>query len=176
MTVRKRRKKNKLRGHRTHGKGDTKNRRGAGSRGGRGRAGSHKHRFTKYYGHFGEEKKNVRGRAKGAALNLDQIEQFLPRWIAEGKAEKKGNEIVVDGKNAGFEKIVARGSLHTKVVFENVTASKKAAEKLKQSGSTVKGEKVEKEEASAKKEDSGKTEEKAEDGEKEAGGESDGSS
>ena len=73
MTIRKRKKKNKLRGHRTHGKGDTKNHRGAGSRGGVGRAGSHKHKFTKYYGEFGTEKKKVAGKPIGPSINLDQI-------------------------------------------------------------------------------------------------------
>jgi large subunit ribosomal protein L15 len=138
MTVRKRRKKNKLRGQRTHGHGDTKNRRGAGSRGGRGRAGSHKHKFTKYYGGFGKEKKKLRGKARGRALNLDQIGQFLGEWVAAGKAEKKGNTFAVDGKKAGFAKIVARGELQARIAFENVKASKRALEKLKKSGSTVK--------------------------------------
>ena len=54
MPERTRRKKNKLRGNRTHGKGNTKNHRGAGSKGGRGRAGSHKHKFSKYYKTFGK--------------------------------------------------------------------------------------------------------------------------
>ena len=78
MTVRKRKKKNILRGHRTHGHGDTKNGRGAGSRGGVGRAGSHKHKFTKYAGEFGIEKKQVIGKPIGPSMNLDQIEQMLP--------------------------------------------------------------------------------------------------
>ena len=54
MVVRKRRKKNKQRGERTHGHGNTKNKRGAGSRGGVGKAGSHKHKYSKYYDSFGK--------------------------------------------------------------------------------------------------------------------------
>ena len=57
MVVRRRKKKNKLRGQRTHGGGGTKNRRGAGCRGGVGKAGSHKHKFSKYYVEFGIKKK-----------------------------------------------------------------------------------------------------------------------
>ena len=53
MVVRKRRKVNKQLGERTHGHGDTKNWRGSGNRGGVGRAGSHKHKFSKYWMTFG---------------------------------------------------------------------------------------------------------------------------
>ena len=139
MTVRKRKKKNKLRGHRTHGKGDTKNKRGAGSRGGRGRAGSHKHKFTKYFGEFGQDKKKITGKPLGPSLNLDQIDAALPKWMEQKKVVKEGTNIVVDGKKLGFVKIIGRGQLDSKVVFENVKVSKKALEKLEKSGSTVKG-------------------------------------
>jgi len=142
MTVRERKKKNKVRGQRTHGKGDTKNRRGAGSRGGRGRAGSHKHKFVKYHAEFGKDRK-VREKSTVVALNLDEVEQLLPKWIAEGKVEK--GKMALDGKKLGFSKLLGRGSLKTKVVFENVSASKKAAEKIKKSGSSIKEEKTEKE-------------------------------
>jgi large subunit ribosomal protein L15 len=138
MTVRKRRKKNRLRGHRVHGKGDTKNKRGAGSRGGRGKAGSHKHRFTKYYADFGKEKKQVRGKPRAKAVNLDEVEQSLPAWIASGKAQKSGDKIVVDGKKTGFGKLLGRGELHSRIVFENVAASKAAAMKLRKSGCVLK--------------------------------------
>ena len=146
MTVRKRKKKNILRGHRTHGHGDTKNGRGAGSRGGVGRAGSHKHKFTKYAGEFGIEKKQVIGKPIGPSMNLDQIEQMLPKWLASEKVVKEGNSIVVDGKKVKLAKIVGRGKLVSKIIFENLNASKKAVEKIKENGSEIKGLKVEQEE------------------------------
>ncbi|MDP6670944.1 MAG: uL15 family ribosomal protein [archaeon] len=139
MTVRRRKKKNTVRGHRTHGQGDTKNRRGAGSRGGRGRAGSHKHKYTKYFGTFGKNKKKVIGKPLGPSINLDQIEQMIPTWIAKEKVSKEGNKVIIDGKKIGFAKILARGQLKSKVVFENFKVSQKAMEKLKESGSIVKG-------------------------------------
>ena len=138
MTVRRKRKLNKLRGQRKHGHGDTKNRRGGGSRGGRGKAGSHKHKYTKYFATFGTEKKKVKGKQELESLNLDQIQQFLPKWVAEGKAVQSAGEITVDARKAGFSKIVARGQLHSKVVFENAKASKRAAEKLGKSGCVLK--------------------------------------
>ncbi len=147
MTVRRRKKKNTVRGERTHGQGDTKNRRGAGSRGGRGRAGSHKHKFTKYQGEFGQDKKKVIGKPVGPSMNLDMIEQSIPKWIAQGKVEKEGTTIKIDGKKIGVAKIVGRGKLISKVSFENVKASKKAAEKISESGSKIAG--LEEEEAKA---------------------------
>jgi len=160
MTVRRRKRKNKLRGQRTHGKGDTKNHRGGGSKGGRGRAGSHKHKFNKYSDEFGTEKKQVIGGEKAPAINLDKIEQMLPKWVETGKAEKQGNSFSVDGNKAGFGKIVSSGELVSKVVFENVKASKKALEKLAKSGSSIKG--LEKQEAGEKKEEGKETTERRE--------------
>lgn len=166
MTVRRRRKKNTVRGHRTHGQGDTKNRRGAGSRGGRGRAGSHKHKYTKYFGTFGKNKKKVIGKPLGPSINLDQIEQMLPTWIAAEKVSKEGNKVIVDGKKIGFAKILARGQLKSKIVFENFKASQKAMEKLKESGSIVKGLEVEEleteEEETTVEEETAKPQEEAE--------------
>ena len=46
MDKRKGKKNRKYLGTRSHGKGNAKNRRGKGSKGGWGRAGMHKHRFT----------------------------------------------------------------------------------------------------------------------------------
>ena len=67
MVVRRRKKRvNKMLGQRTRGNGDTKRRRGAGSRGGRGLAGSHKHKYSKYAGKFGKEKKKVKDEEKYA--------------------------------------------------------------------------------------------------------------
>ncbi len=171
MTVRRRKKKNKVRGHRTHGQGDTKNRRGAGSRGGRGRAGSHKHKYTKYFGQFGKNKKKVIGKPLGPSMNLDQIEQMLPKWVAGEKALKEGNKVVVDGKRLGFAKVLARGQLKSKVVFENLKASKRALEKIRERGSVV----LEEEEKETEEEGKAVEEETAEPKE-EAGVEADGSS
>ncbi|MBN2066869.1 MAG: uL15 family ribosomal protein [Candidatus Diapherotrites archaeon] len=137
MVVRRRRKKNKVRGNRTHGKGDTKNRRGAGSRGGRGRAGSHKHKFTKYYGEFGTEKKKLREKTTVNAINLDQLQQQLPKMLAEKKAVKEGNSIVIDGNKIGFGKILSMGNLKEKLVARNIRASKKAMEKIEKAGGKV---------------------------------------
>jgi len=138
MTVRKRKRKNKLRAQRTHGSGNTKNRRGAGSRGGRGRAGSQKHKFNLYVKSFGKERKQIIGKKKPEAINLDLLVQLLPKWIIEKKAEKTAEGIVIDGKKIGYQKLLGKAHvLKEKLILKNLTASKKAAEKIIAAGGKV---------------------------------------
>jgi large subunit ribosomal protein L15 len=140
MVVRKRKKFNKKLGQRTRGKGDTKKRRGAGSRGGRGLAGSHKHKFQSCSGKFGTEKKKVRSRKLSNAINIEGLLQAMPRLVAEGKVSKEGNALVVDGTKIGFDKILSRGELREKLVVRNMAASKKAAEKISSAGGSIESE------------------------------------
>jgi len=137
MTVRKRRKKNKLRGQRTHGRGDTKNRRGAGNRGGRGRAGSHKHKFSKYYGVFGTERKGVKGKTRLEAINLDDLARLIPVWEKEKKIEKNGKTIFLDGKNVSIGKILGRGETWFQLHLKNVRVSSRAAAKIENAKGTI---------------------------------------
>jgi large subunit ribosomal protein L15 len=138
MTVRKRKRKNRYRGHRTHGAGNTKNRRGAGNRGGRGRAGSHKHKFNLYAGTFGTERPRLLPQSVTKAINIDFIVQSLPKWIAEKKAEKTGEGIIIDGQKIGFDKILGKTNvLKEKLVIKNLKTSKKASERILAAGGKI---------------------------------------
>lgn len=138
MVVRKRRKKNKLRGKRFHGAGNTKNRRGAGSRGGRGRAGSHKHKFTKYYMTFGVKYK-LKAKEKPRVVSIGYVSQMLERWLAQGKAKKEGALVIIDGQALGIDKVVGTGSISEKIRLENAKATSGAATKIREAGGTVAG-------------------------------------
>ncbi len=128
----KRKKKEKLRGKRSHGKGNTKNKRGAGSRGGRGKAGSKKHKFTKYYTEFGNKKK-LKPKTRGKAINLNDVNLLI-----EKKDFEKQNEFIIfDGEKLKISKILSKGTLNQKVLFKNINASKKAVEKINNSGSKI---------------------------------------
>jgi ribosomal protein L15 len=130
MGERKRKKKNRLRGHRTHGQGDTKKNRGAGSRGGVGKAGSHKHKYSKYYGEFGG-KKAMKPKGKWTnSVQLWRINQALPSLIETGEAKEEGGRIIVDCKKMGIGKIIGPGRIMDNVVFENVKLSKRLAEQV----------------------------------------------
>lgn len=133
MVVRKRRKKNKLRGQRTHGAGNTKNRRGAGSRGGVGKAGSHKHKFSKYYVEFGTKRK-LKAKEKGETITLTRLDSKIPEWVEKGIVKKEGELIVVDGKEIGFDKILSNGKISHKIKPINIGLTKKAEEKIIQAG------------------------------------------
>lgn len=141
MVVRKRKKKNKLRGKRYHSHGDTKNRRGAGCRGGRGRAGSKKHKFSKYYTDFGTKiRLNPKFKDKEIiTINLNDLSQVIDRQLQEGKAVKEKDFIVIDGTNSGYTKILGRGNLKHKVLLRNVQATKKATEKIISAKGKVEG-------------------------------------
>ena len=141
MTVRKRKRQNKLRGQRTHGGGNTKNRRGAGNRGGRGRAGSHKHKFNLYAGTFGTERPQLLShQAEVKAINIDLLVQMIPKFVAEKKVEKTPAGIIVDGHKIGFDKILGKtGVLKEKLIIKNLKASKKASELVNAAGGKIEG-------------------------------------
>ncbi len=133
MTVRKRKKKNRLRGERTHGKGDTKNKRGAGTRGGKGKAGSHKHKYSKYYGTFGKHG-TLKAKSRGKSVNVEQIETLLQKWLDKKLVQKEGKVFVINGKKTKISKVLGRGEIKIAVKLVNIKASKKATEKIEKAG------------------------------------------
>jgi large subunit ribosomal protein L15 len=142
----KKKKKEKLREKRSHGKGNTKNKRGAGCRGGRGKAGSKKHKFTKYYTEFGTKRK-LKAKKQVNAINLSDINSL----IENNEFEKQNSFIVFDGIKTGYEKILSKGTLNEKILFKNIIASKKAIEKINESGSKI--EEIESKKETEKKEE-----------------------
>ena len=132
MTDRKRRKKNKLRGQRTMGAGNTKNRRGAGSRGGRGKAGTNKHKF-----HSAGRLKPVLYRQKtmsikGKAIKLGDLDARIDMFVAEGKAKKEGERYIVD-KTCGYAKVLSQGNTNKKIILR-INAAAGAIKKLTAAG------------------------------------------
>jgi large subunit ribosomal protein L15 len=131
MTDRKRRKKNKLRGQRTMGAGNTKNRRGAGSRGGRGKAGTNKHRFASI-GIFKPVKYRLKSEAKGKEINLGQLDSILSDLVAKGLVTKEGDKFVVT-KKSGYAKVLSQGETSHKIILK-INASKEAIKKILSKG------------------------------------------
>ena len=120
-------------GTRNHGKGNAKNRRGKGSKGGWGRAGMHKHRFTyatvyekewvRFGGRHGFSSPN---RKDVAIINLFEIESNAQK----GKLAKKDGMLTFefDGK------ILGSGELSQPVVVTARGASQKAVERIQKAG------------------------------------------
>ena len=140
MTVRKRKRKNRYLGQRSHGAGNTKNRRGAGNRGGRGKAGSHKHRFQLFAKTFGTERPQLKAQHETRAINLDMLVQLLPKFAEEKKTEKTAQGTIIDGKKICFDKVLGKSNgLKEKLVLRNLRVSKKAREKILEAEGTIEG-------------------------------------
>lgn len=149
MTVRKRKRKNKLRGSRTFGTGNTKHKRGSGCKGGKGRAGSHKHKYSKYYDTFGVTVRLKPGKLEGREMNLWQIGENIEGWLSSKMIEKSGDTYVIDCRKLGIRKILSKGNLAHKIILRNAQLSEKAREKILASKGSI-------EEADEKKEKSEK--------------------
>ncbi len=128
----KRKKLVKQRGHRTHGWGSPKKHRGAGSRGGRGHAGSKKHkrvwvaknepdRLGKRGFHSLRDK---RVKARVRAINLRDLERI---------ALKKGIK-EINLKELGYDKLLGAGEISRKLIVKADMFSASAKEKIEKAG------------------------------------------
>lgn len=128
MVVRKNKKVLKFRGKRSYGYGSHKKHRGGGSRGGRGKAGMHKHKwsYTVKYDpdHFGKKgfKRPYAEYKRHVPINLRQLE-----IIANGKKN-------IDVKEFGYTKVLGNGKLSSAMEITARAFSKKAIEKIEAAG------------------------------------------
>ena len=118
----KRKKVVKLRGSSTHGYGSKKKHRGAGSRGGRGFAGSKKQKKTWIIRH----KRDHIGKYGFKSLRTRKL-KASPRTI-NIKDLPPGNEI--DLAQLGYDKLLGRGVIQRPVTVKAAAFSKKAREKI----------------------------------------------
>ncbi|MCI0503191.1 uL15 family ribosomal protein [Candidatus Micrarchaeota archaeon] len=132
MTKRKAGQKSGYLGHRTHGRGNCKNRRGSGNRGGRGKAGMCKHKGTMkeavgYFGKVGFVRPSASASVKVAHL-YDINQKALGNEL-----EKKGGKYHFD-----FEgKVLATGKVSVPLVIRAASWSKNVEKKLGQAGGQI---------------------------------------
>jgi len=140
-------------GTRNHGKGNAKNVRGKGSRGGVGMGGGHKSKWTyivKYEpDHFGAHGFAPVGRKDVKSINLYEIDQLA--WKGEILEKEGRREFDFDGK------ILGCGEITFPIIVKAFSFSKKASEKIKKVGgdAVVKEEKKEKQTEAVKEEGKG---------------------
>ena len=130
-----------MRRGRTRGRGHKKGR-GAGLRGGRGNAGSHKTKRVMY-----ERVGRVWGRsgftrppavvAASAVLNLKLLEESLDRRVTDGSATQKGKEFSVNLGPLGFDKLLSTGDLSRPCTITVSAASARAIQKVEAAGGEV---------------------------------------
>ena len=118
-------KHSKYRGSRTCGGGTHKNRRGAGNRGGRGRAGINAHHFVKWYKEmggpvFGKDGFYNQTTAEVTTIDVGALDQIIPSLIAQGIAKQEGDAVVINVADMGIEKVLGSGKVTKKI---NISAS-----------------------------------------------------
>jgi large subunit ribosomal protein L15 len=137
------RKTRKLRGSRTHGYGNAQKHRGAGSRGGRGMAGSKKQKWIRVVkdnpGYFGSKGFTRHGSlvSKPASINIGYLSDNIGRFVADGFAVESDGSYKVDLSACGYGKLLGAGSLDVKLKLKVDECSKKAREKVEAAGGSV---------------------------------------
>ena len=132
-------KRSKYRGSRTCGGGTHKNRRGAGNRGGRGRAGINAHHFVKWYlemggpvygkdGFFNQTQVTV------STMDIGIIDQIVPSLLAQGVAKQEGDAILIDVSDIGIEKVLGSGRVSRKLNISAPAFSEQAKAKIEKMG------------------------------------------
>jgi len=135
-------KKRRQRGSRTHSGGSHKNRRGAGHRGGRGRAGRSKHEFHNY------EPKGKHGfkrphdiRETVAEIDVQKLDEDAILYVAEDLAEETdggyaldARDIVEDGHEVDTVKVLGSGQVRNELTVTADAFSDAAEEKLEAAG------------------------------------------
>ena len=134
-------KRSKYRGSRTCGGGTHKNRRGAGNRGGRGRAGQRDHRFT----HFHQKGEIANGKhgfvsktsVLVSALDIGTIDQMVEVLLSEGIAAREGDLIALDATELGIDKVLGGGRVTHQLSISAREFSERAREKVEEIGGQV---------------------------------------
>lgn len=125
---RKTRRSRKFHGSRTHGKGNAKNRRGSGSKGGWGRAGMHKHRFSYATTHERDWVKygGRRGFHNPTAVEIKTINIY--------EIENKAKSGKISGKFEFEGKILGCGTLSFPLQVSAYSATSRAIERIEKAG------------------------------------------
>ena len=144
MVVRRRKKIAKKRGKLRARSGEI--RRGAGNRGGRGKAGVGKkgtwHKrllFIYITGKRGFRRLHPKlKKEEEKCINLDELEERLEEFVSKGFAKQEGDTIIVNLAQAGYDKLLGRGKVTKKLKVIVRKASEKAIEKIQSLGGEVK--------------------------------------
>jgi large subunit ribosomal protein L15 len=132
-------KRSKYRGSRTCGGGTHKNRRGAGNRGGRGRAGINAHHFVKWYKEmggpvFGKDGFSNSSQTTVTVIDVGIIDQIIPSLLAQGIAKNEGDVIVINAADMGIDKVLGSGKVTKKMNISAQAFSESAKAKIEKMG------------------------------------------
>jgi large subunit ribosomal protein L15 len=143
MTTNHRKKGSRHRGSWTHSHGEKKKHRGAGSRGGRGNAGSGKRGDAKKPSFWkianregGSGFKNPTTKAV-KVITIAQLNQFVAKSVASGKLQANEKGYSIDLGALGFDKLLATGNPAYAFTITVDKATPKAVEKIEGSKGSV---------------------------------------
>ncbi len=137
-------KKRRQRGGRTHGGGSQKNRRGAGHRGGHGRAGRDKHEYH-HYEPLGKSgfKRPESAQETTSEVRLQKIDEDLPLLVESGAIEEAESGYAVDARDlaedpeADVVKVLGGGQLHHQLTVTADAFTDGAREAIEAEGGEV---------------------------------------
>ena len=138
------RKVRKQRGSRTHGYGQIgQHRSGGGGRGGHGKAGFDKHKWSyvlKYDPTYWEKKGFVSPRTLGKkvnVINVGKLDDLVDRLDSEKKLEKKETKIFLDLESLGYDKLLGTGKVSKSLLVKVSSYSEAASKKLEEAGGEI---------------------------------------
>ena len=137
------RKVRKYRGSRTHGYGQIGQHRSRGGRGGTGKAGLDKHKWTYVVKHdptYWLKKGFVSKQAIGKTVNIinvGKLDDLVTRLDAEQKLERQDKKIVVDLESLGFDKLLGTGAVTKPMLVKVGAYSESASRKLEEAGGEI---------------------------------------
>lgn len=143
VSVRREKKSRYYRGSRTHGWGRVAQHRRSGRKGGRGRVGYHKHKWTwvmayarDWYGKHGFTR-HPSLVAQKRIINVGELDEKIEELLKVGLAKLEGDAIRVDIAELGFNKLGGKGKVTRKLVVAAPEATENAVRKLEEAGGAL---------------------------------------
>jgi large subunit ribosomal protein L15 len=139
----KKRKVRKHRGSRTHGYGQIGQHRSGGGRGGHGKAGLDKHKWTyvlRYDPTYWEKKGFVPPKTlgrKAIIINVGELDDLMAKLESGKKLEKREKKVFLDLENLGYDKLLGMGEISKPVLVKVSSYSEAASKKLEEAGGQI---------------------------------------
>ena len=138
------RKIRKKRGSRTQGYGQVgQHRSGGGGRGGHGKAGYDKHKWTYVIKHdptYWEKKGFVSTRILGKkvrTINVGKLDDLVDKLNSEKKLVKKEKKVFLDLESLGYDKLLGNGKVKKSLIIKIASYSESACRKLEEAGGAI---------------------------------------
>ena len=137
------RKVRKQRGSRTHGWGQIGQHRSRGGRGGTGKAGLDKHKWTYVVKHdptYWDKKGFVSTKSLGKKvniINIGKLDDLAAKLESTKKLEKKEKKIFLDLESLGYDKLLGTGNLVKPMIIKVASYSEAASRKLEEAGGAI---------------------------------------